>query len=92
MVLNDTSDTRMARIRLVGWRPGANKVRADKAIKAHANIGLSQAKGFVDLCINGEESEIQLPSVAVARQLAKELDAYGFDLETCFASMGSHLK
>ena len=67
-------------LELYGCRKGANKVMATKQINEHTQLGLKDAKGAVDACLDGNTSIVQCADPESAEMLAHKLSAVGFDI------------
>jgi ribosomal protein L7/L12 len=67
-------------LKLCGWRKGANKVMATKEIKEHTQLGLKDAKGAVDACLDGNTPIVQCADPDGAEMLAHKLSAIGFEI------------
>jgi len=67
-------------LELCGWRKGANKVMATKEIKEHSQLGLKDAKGVVDACLDGNKPIVQCADPASAKILAHKLSTNGFEI------------
>lgn len=74
----DANAAPRAEIELKGWIKGARKISANKAIRAHSSMGLSDAHDAVGRCLAGHVVKIQTESVAAARELVSELTGFGF--------------
>lgn len=74
----DANATPRAEIELKGWVKGARKISANKAIRAHSSLGLSDAHDAVGRCLAGQAVQIQTESVSAARELVSELAGFGF--------------
>lgn len=74
----DANATPRAEVDLKGWIKGARKISANKAIRAHSSLGLSDAHDAVGKCLAGHAVKIQTESVAAARELVAELTEFGF--------------
>ena len=66
-------------VEIIGWRSGANKVRANKAIRNHSKLGLKSAKQVVDDCLYGNSPKVKCASISDAELLVVELSNLGFD-------------
>ena len=67
-------------LELCGWRKGADKVMATKEIKEHTQLGLKDAKGAVDACLDGNKPIVQCADPESAEILARNLSAVGFEI------------
>ena len=67
-------------LELCGAKVGADRVLATKEIKAHTQLGLKEAKGVVDACVEGAEPILVCADPETAEKLARELAAAGFDV------------
>jgi len=74
----DANAAPRAEIELRGWIKGARKISANKAIRAHSSLGLSEAHDAVGRCLAGRVVKIQTESVAAAHELVSELTEFGF--------------
>lgn len=68
-----------AKVKLLGWNPGANKVRAIQLVKAKSGMGLSQAKAVIDHVLSNSESSFTARTVECAEQAVVGLKENGFD-------------
>ncbi len=67
-------------LELHGWKTGANKVMAITEIKANTELGLKDAKGVVDACLEGTKPIVQCVDPKSAEILAHKLSAVGFKI------------
>ena len=67
-------------LELHGWRTGANTVMATTEIKAHTELGMKDAKGVVDACLDGNKPVVQCVDLKTAEILAHKLSAVGFKI------------
>ncbi len=67
-------------VELCGWREGANKVMATKEIKEHVQLGLKDAKGAVEACLEGQKPIVQCADPESAEMLAHKLSVVGFEI------------
>ncbi len=67
-------------LELHGWKAGANKVMATTQIKAHTELGLKDAKGVVDACLDGNKPIVRCVDPKSAEILAHKLSAVGFKI------------
>jgi len=74
----NASATPRAQVDLIGWREGAQKVSATKAIRTLSSLGLAAAHHAVDRCVSGEIVTVPTLDVAAARALAIQLENLGF--------------
>lgn len=51
----DPSGKSTAEVKIFGWRPEANKVRAIQLVKENSEMGLSQAKAVIDNALSNKE-------------------------------------
>ena len=66
-------------LKLIGWREGANKVEATKAIKVHTQLGLKDAKKAIDDCLNERKPIVRCVDPEMAAALALQLGVIGFE-------------
>ncbi|SFJ69974.1 ribosomal protein L7/L12 [Jannaschia pohangensis] len=66
-------------VELSGWSEGANKVMATKIIKELTQLGLKDAKGAVEACLEGQRPIVHCADPESAEILAHELSVVGFD-------------
>ena len=64
-------------VRITGWRPGLKKISMTHAIRRSSALGLADAKSCTDRVLDGETVDVSVSEVAVARELAEELQALG---------------
>ena len=70
----------MPTVEIAGWspeRPGFRKVECTTTLQSVAGLGLAQAKRVTDSVLVGQSQRIELPSIAIARQLAAMLQELG---------------
>ena len=67
-----------ARVRLLRWKVGAQKIQATRAIRRRTGVSLGKAKSHVDECLAGNATEIVCPSADIAAALIDDLEALGF--------------
>lgn len=65
-------------VRLHGWSEGVQKVSATKAIRRHVGLGLAEAKGVVDACLDGREMAFTFDSEKLAREFPRDMYVLGF--------------
>jgi ribosomal protein L7/L12 len=75
MVIVNSSQTE---VELTGWQRGALKVSATKAIREHTGLGLADAKGAVDICLDGQTTILKARDAAAARALVAQLNDLKF--------------
>ncbi len=66
------------RIELSGWRKGAQKIEAIRAIRQTTGLSLADAKLHVDECLDRKIAVVNCPSVNSATALVNQLTALGF--------------
>jgi ribosomal protein L7/L12 len=66
------------KVKIAGWREGANKVEATKLIKSKSGIGLAQAKSIIDSVLENKESVFSVGTVKDAEVVAATLNKLGF--------------
>lgn len=69
-------------VELCGWRIGANKVAAVKAIREHSSLGLADAKRAVDSVLGGGRARIKASDSKAALDLAAALEELHFTVDT----------
>ena len=67
------------KVALGRWREGAQRIPAVKAIRAHSELGLKDAKAAVDGCLAGQDRIVACASTDDARTLAEDLVNLGFE-------------
>jgi hypothetical protein len=67
-----------AKVKICGWNPGFNKVRAIQLVKARSGMGLSQAKSVVDNALSDRESFFTVRTVEDAEHAVVGLKENGF--------------
>lgn len=65
-------------VKICGWNPGFNKVRAMQLVKAKSEMGLSQAKFVIDNALSNSESFFTACTVEDAEQAVVGLEENGF--------------
>lgn len=67
------------RVKITGWREGANKVEATRLVKSKTGMGLAQAKAVIDNALLNKESLLIACAVEEAEELVAGLDTCGFN-------------
>lgn len=67
------------KVKIFGWNPGANKVRAIQLVKQKSEMSLSQAKAVIDHALLNEESFFTARTVEYAEEAVLELKENGFN-------------
>jgi len=70
----------MPTVEIAGWspkNPGFRKVECTQTLQSVAGLGLAQAKRVTDSVLVGQPQKIELPSIAIAQQLAAMLQELG---------------
>lgn len=65
-------------LELSGWHAGADKVAATKALKAHTQLGLKDAKATIDMCLAGQKPVVNCAAPETAEILVGKLVELGF--------------
>ena len=68
-------------VEVCGWRIGAEKVAAVKAIRAHSSLGLAEAKHVVDTVLGGGRARIKTSDSKAALDLAAALEHLNFTID-----------
>jgi ribosomal protein L7/L12 len=71
----------LSRIKILAWRPGAQKVAANHAIRQHSSLGLADAYKAVDSVLNGQPVSFEALNAEHAADLANTLGALGFEVQ-----------
>lgn len=67
------------KLRLLGWKTGANKIGAAKTIRDLTSCSLAEAKHTVDLCLDGISTLLECATPEEAKALATGLKEFNFD-------------
>ena len=81
MPCNQAGRGKLYTVQINGWRPGAKKITATKAIRCFAGLGLTDAKAMVDSCLNGQTVSVSVDGDVAAGNLTKALHDAAFDVE-----------
>jgi ribosomal protein L7/L12 len=68
-----------AKVKICGWNPGFDKVRAIQLVKAISEMGLSQAKSVIDHALSNSDSLFTARTVEDAEQAVVGLKENGFN-------------
>ena len=74
----DANAYQVAKVRLTGWLPGAEKVQAIQLFRRFTSLTLEEAKRAVDCCLASQNADIETSDVVSARDLVARLAAIGF--------------
>lgn len=74
----DANGYQVAKVRLTGWLPGAEKVQAIQLFRRLTSLTLEEAKRAVDCCLASQNADIETFDVASARDLVARLAEIGF--------------
>lgn len=66
------------KVKITGWKEGANKVQTTKLIKSKSGVGLAQAKAVIDSVLRGEAPVFSAGTVKDAEETAVMLNDLGF--------------
>ncbi len=67
----------MSRIKVSGWKPGLNTVKAIKAIRETARLSLDEASAIVNQVLRNEEATFDVSCLDDANELAQALARLG---------------
>lgn len=76
------------KVKIVGWHPGANKVRATQLVKEKSGMGLQQSKAVIDKALEGGEPVFKAVTVEDAGQAVVELNKNGFNTVQLWSNQG----
>lgn len=69
----------MPQLRLIGWRPGLNKVGLTRVLQSELGLSLSQAKRATDQVLQGEAVSLPVSDRQTADRAAQRVTALGAD-------------
>jgi hypothetical protein len=78
----------MHEVRLHGWREGALKISATDAIRENTKMGLAEAKGVIDRCLEGKTTIFTFDSLDQAMHFSTVLNRVGFISEVIKSDTG----
>jgi hypothetical protein len=71
----------MTQVKLIGWRPGLNKVGLTKTLQAEFGLSLGDAKQATDKVLSGQAVTLPAPDRRTAVRVAGMLSNLGVDVD-----------
>ncbi len=81
MNASPSTDASGTRVRVIGWRVGAQAVSAIQAIREATRLGLADAKRLVDDVLSGAPIVLDVVDEQSAQRLVSTLDRLKFDAQ-----------
>jgi hypothetical protein len=71
----------MAKLKIIGWRYGLQKITMTKLLRFHLDLDLAKAKHITDDVLDGKHFEYEFDDIEKAKVLAAELNEIGVIVE-----------
>jgi ribosomal protein L7/L12 len=72
----------VATVKIIGWRPGFEKVSHTKVLQELCNLSLSDAKNMTDRVLAGRVVEVEVPTNIDVIALVNRLNELGANAKT----------